>query len=121
MHARGTHCLVTGHVVGEDPPAPLSPNARAQLLRSDGFEHVADIVGGSFYDPELEQARAFEELISFHGRLGGPPKRPFLLHSVRLPGHAGSSVGAAQVHAVLSDWRRLLRGNPVAEAARAAP
>ena len=42
------------------------------LLRTDGFEHVADIMVGSFYDPELDEGCAFEELISFHGGIGGP-------------------------------------------------
>ena len=35
---------------------------------------------GSFYDPELDEGCAFEELISFHGGLGGPQTRPFILH-----------------------------------------
>ena len=48
------------------------PTPPAHLLRTDAFEHVADIMVNSFYDPELEQGCAFEELISFHGGLGGP-------------------------------------------------
>ena len=39
---------------------------------------------GSFYDPELDEGCAFEELISFHGGLGGPQTRPFILHPERL-------------------------------------
>ena len=35
---------------------------------------------GSFYDPDLDEGCAFEELISFHGGLGGPQTRPFILH-----------------------------------------
>ena len=46
------------------------------LLRTDGFEHVADIMVGSFYDPALDEGCAFEELISFHGGLGGPQTQP---------------------------------------------
>ena len=34
---------------------------------------------GSFYDPVLDEGCAFEELISFHGGLGGPQTRPFIL------------------------------------------
>ena len=37
---------------------------------------------GSFYDPELDEGCAFEELISFHGGIGGPQTRPFILHPV---------------------------------------
>ncbi len=39
---------------------------------------------GSFYDPELDEGCAFEELISFHGGLGGAQTRPFILHPERL-------------------------------------
>ena len=55
---------------------PFSPTAPAHLLRTDGFAHVADIMVGSFYDPELDEGCAFEELISFHGGLGGPADPP---------------------------------------------
>ena len=40
---------------------------------------------GSFYDPELDEGCAFEELISFHGGIGGPQTRPFILYPARLP------------------------------------
>ncbi len=65
---------------------------------------------GSFYDPELEEGCAFEELISFHGGIGGPQTRPFILHPARLALPAERIVGAAGVHAVLSGWRRELQG-----------
>ena len=69
-----------GNIEGEDPLAPFSPTAAAHLLRTDGFAHVADIMVGSFYDPELDEGCAFEELISFHGGLGGLQTRAFLLY-----------------------------------------
>jgi hypothetical protein len=80
------------------------------LLRTDGFPHVADIMVGSFYDPELDEGCAFEELISFHGGIGGPQTRPFILAPVDLPTPDGPIVGAARVHEVLRGWRRLLNG-----------
>ena len=46
MTSRGVHYLETGTVEGEDPLAPFSANAPAHLRRTDGFEHVADIVVG---------------------------------------------------------------------------
>ena len=55
---------------------PFPPNAAAHLRRTDGFDHVADIMVNSFYDHELEQGCAFEELISFHGGMGGPQTQP---------------------------------------------
>ena len=69
-----------------DPLAAFSPTAGEHLLRTDGFEHVADIMVGSFYDPDLEEGCAFEELICFHGGLGGPQTRPFILHPAELAG-----------------------------------
>jgi hypothetical protein len=65
---------------------------------------------GSFYDPELDEGCAFEELISFHGGLGGPQTRPFILHPERLPLPSEPIVGAAAVHGVLSGWRGMLQG-----------
>ena len=112
MTSRGINYLAEGRVEGIDPLAPFSENAPAHLRRSDGFEHVADIMVGSFYDPELEQACAFEELISFHGGLGGPQTRPFLLYPAELPIPSEPIVGAAHVHDVLIGWRRLLEAEP---------
>jgi uncharacterized membrane protein YvlD (DUF360 family) len=107
---RGAHYLTEGRVEGEDPLAPFSPGAPGHLLRTDGFEHVADIMVGSFYDPELDQGCAFEELISFHGGIGGPQTRPFILHPASLAIPDEPVVGAASVHAILVGWRRQLQG-----------
>ena len=103
----GAHYLATGEVDGEDPLAAFSPTAARHLMRADGFAHAPDIAVGSFYDPERDEGCAFEELISFHGGLGGPQTRPFILHPERLPMPDGPIVGAAAVHAVLSGWRRV--------------
>ena len=110
LGSSGVHHLADGTVEGDDPLAPFSPTAARHLLRTDGFPHVADIMVGSFYDPDLEEGCAFEELISFHGGLGGPQTQPFILHPVELPLPDGAIVGAEQVHAVLSGWRQLLQG-----------
>jgi uncharacterized membrane protein YvlD (DUF360 family) len=109
LGASGKHYLADGRVDGDDPLAPFPPTAPRHLLRTDGFAHVADIMVGSFYDPELEEACAFEELISFHGGLGGPQTRPFILHPVTLRVEPERIIGAEQVHAVLSGWRRQLQ------------
>ena len=63
---------------------------------------------GSFYDAELDEGCAFEELISFHGGLGGPQTRAFILHPPRLELPGEPIVGAAAVHRVLTGWRREL-------------
>jgi uncharacterized membrane protein YvlD (DUF360 family) len=107
----GEHHLDGGRVEGQDPLAAFSPNAPRHLQRTDGFPHVADIMVGSFYDPELDEGCAFEELISFHGGIGGPQTRPFILSPGTLPGPEEPIVGAAGVHALLAGWRRLLQGD----------
>jgi uncharacterized membrane protein YvlD (DUF360 family) len=122
LGARGVHYLADGRVEGDDPLAPFSPNAPRHLLRTDGFEHVADIMVGSFYDPELEEGCAFEELICFHGGIGGLQTRPFILHPSHLEVPSGPILGAASVHGVLAGWRKALQeGTNAALPAHAAP
>ncbi len=117
---RGERELETGRVEGEDPLAPFSPTAATHLLRTDGFAHVADIMVGSFYDPELDEGCAFEELISFHGGIGGLQTRPFLLYPPSLARPEAPVIGAAAVHAILAGWRRDLRApSPAPEPAAA--
>ena len=103
--ASGSHHLSEGRVEGDDPLAHFSPNAPAHLLRTDGFADVADIMVGSFYDPDVDEGCAFEELISFHGGLGGPQTEPFVLHPARLRAPDEPIVGAASVNALLRGWR----------------
>jgi uncharacterized membrane protein YvlD (DUF360 family) len=118
LAGNGARYLANDKVEGDDPLAAFSPNAGRHLLRTDGFPHVADIMVGSFYDPDLEEGCAFEELISFHGGLGGPQTRPFILHPVELTVPDDPIVGAERVHAVLTGWRRQLQhGEPAAAAA----
>ena len=106
----GIHFLAEGVVEGEDPLAHFSPTAAQHLLRTDGFEHVGDIMVGSFYDPELDEGCAFEELISFHGGIGGLQTRPFILHPTELEVPPGPILGAASVHGILLGWRQQLQG-----------
>jgi uncharacterized membrane protein YvlD (DUF360 family) len=120
LGGRGTRYLADDRVEGEDPLANFSPNAPQHLLRTDGFEHVADIMVGSFYDPELDEGCAFEELISFHGGIGGTQTRPFLLYPDHLPTPTEPLVGAAAVHDVLLGWRRQLNGAPPSESPQSA-
>jgi uncharacterized membrane protein YvlD (DUF360 family) len=108
----GKRFLADGRVEGEDPLAQLSPTAAQHLARADGFAHVADVMVGSFYDPALEEGCAFEELISFHGGLGGPQTRPFLLYPAALPAPAEPLLGAAAVNEVLLGWRHGFQGEP---------
>ena len=105
LGGRGARFLDEDRVEGEDPLAPFAESAARHLLRTDRFPHVADIMLGSFYDPSLDEGCAFEELISFHGGLGGPQTRAFVMFPPRLAPPAGPLVGAAAVHDLLWDWR----------------
>jgi hypothetical protein len=60
---------------------------------------------GSFYDPQRDEGCAFEELISFHGGLGGPQTEPFILHPARLRLPDEPVVGAEADNALLRGWR----------------
>jgi uncharacterized membrane protein YvlD (DUF360 family) len=106
----GTNHLDEDRVEGVDPLAPFGPNAAHHLRRTDGFAHVADIMVGSFYDPTLDEGCAFEELISFHGGIGGAQSHAFILHPAHLELPAEPLVGAAAVHDVLRGWRLGLQG-----------
>ncbi len=111
LGANGTNYLAQARVEGDDPLEHFSPHAPQHLLRTDGFQHVGDIMVGSFYDPELDEGCAFEELISFHGGIGGLQTRPFILHPDQLEVPAGPILGAASVHGILAGWRRQLQSN----------
>ncbi len=121
LGAGGVSYLNEGRVEGEDPLAPFSPTAAAHLLRTDGFEHVADIMVNSFYDEQLDEGCAFEELISFHGGMGGPQTRPFILHPAELEAPDGPIIGAEAAHLVLAGWRRRLQGEAAPAGAGARP
>ena len=51
-----------------------------KLKRTDGFEHVPDILVNSDYDIENDEVYAFEELIGNHGGAGGNQQYPFILY-----------------------------------------
>ena len=67
---------------------------------------------GSFYDPELDEGCAFEELICFHGGIGGVQTRPFILHPAHLEVPPEPIIGAASVHAILAGWRKVAPSRP---------
>jgi len=104
----GVRYLEEDRIEGEDPLERFAPTAAQHLLRTHGFTHAPDLLVGSFYDAALDEGCAFEELISFHGGLGGPQTRPFVLHPAELPVPAEPIVGAEALHRVLVGWRKLL-------------
>ena len=120
LGAGGSRRLADGKVEGEDPLAGFPPNAARHLRRTDGFPHVPDIVVNSFFDPVTEEGCAFEELISFHGGMGGPQTEPFILYPAHLEPPREPLVGAESVHRLLRGWRAELEGQAAhtADAAR---
>jgi len=110
LGGRGTRYLEEDRLDGDDPLAGFHTTAAQHLLRTHGFAHAPDILVGSFYDPALDEGCAFEELISFHGGLGGSQTQPFLLYPADLPVPAEPIVGAEALHRVLAGWRALLEG-----------
>ena len=113
---RGMRRLADDVVEGEDPLAPFSVTAARHLLRTDTFSNVADIMVGSFYDADLDEACAFEELISFHGGLGGEQTEAFVLSPKSLPLPDGPIIGAPAMHEVLAGWRAMLNDSGAAGA-----
>jgi uncharacterized membrane protein YvlD (DUF360 family) len=110
LGANGANYLDEGRTEGEDPLAPFAATAARHLQRTDRFAHVADVMVGSFYDAALDEGCAFEELISFHGGLGGPQTRPFILCPPRLALPRDPIIGAEAVHDLLCRWRWTLQG-----------
>src|SRR5206468_1991589 len=91
----GTRYLSDGRVEGGDPLANFSHNAPRHLLRTDGFELVADIMVGSFYDHESDEgsSRLDRDGIGRHDCRRGSVDAPR-----RLPAEVPSSARPGSVH-----------------------
>ena len=105
----GIYYLRDDRVEGENPLANFSPRAADHLRRTDSFPNCPDILVNSFYNPETNEGCAFEELIGFHGGMGGPQTQPFLLHPQELPVE-GELVGATAVYHTCKGWLNQLHG-----------
>jgi uncharacterized membrane protein YvlD (DUF360 family) len=109
LGAGGANYLDEGRIEGVDPLAGFKLTAPHHLKRTDGFAHAPDILVNSFYDPQLEEGCAFEELISFHGGMGGFQMDGFVLHPTHLAAPDEPIVGAEHFHRVLMGWRNELQ------------
>jgi hypothetical protein len=99
----GRYYLEDDRIEGENPLALFGPRAAQHLRRTDSFPNCPDILVNSYYDPEKNEGCAFEELIGFHGGLGGTQTQPFLLHPAELKVD-GELVGAADVYKTCKGW-----------------
>lgn len=101
LGARGVYYLAQDRVTGENPLASFTPNAPMHLRRIDLYDNTPDLLINSFYDPIADEGCAFEELIGFHGGLGGGQNYPFLLTPIDWKLHTESVVGAEHLHRLL--------------------
>jgi hypothetical protein len=99
----GLHRLRTGVVVGTDPLLPYGEHAAALVARVSTFPHCADVVLNSRWDPDTDEASAFEPHVGSHGGLGGPQQHAVLVHP-RSFSPPGEVVGAEALHRVLRGW-----------------
>lgn len=106
----GSYRLDDGTVDGDDPLAPFGPHAARHLRRTSGFGNCPDLLVNSFYDPSTMEGAAFEELIGFHGGLGGAQCHPFVLAPDQLPPPESPLVGARAIHDLFVGWRRTVQG-----------
>ena len=100
----GIRYLSDDRVEGLDPLADFGPNAADHLRRTNSFTNAPDILVNSFYDPHSDEGAAFEELIGFHGGMGGNQTRPFLLFPAGFELPDEPIVGAATVHHLFKGW-----------------
>ena len=96
----GIYYLDNDRIVGENPLEGFGKNAPRHLKRQNSFDNMPDILVNSFYDEELDEVCAFEELIGSHGGLGGNQTRPFILYPSQWE-NPGELVGAESIYEFL--------------------
>jgi uncharacterized membrane protein YvlD (DUF360 family) len=108
---RGVHHLADGRVEGDDPLAVFGPNTADHLRRTSSFDNCPDLLINSFYDPTADEGAAFEELIGFHGGLGGRQSHPFVLAPAGLPQPSAPLVGARSIYDLFKEWIDVTQGS----------
>ncbi|MEM9607584.1 MAG: phage holin family protein [Actinomycetota bacterium] len=109
LGAQGVHHLADGTVEGVDPLLPYGENAARHLRRTSGFRNCPDLIVNGRFDVETDEGAAFEELIGFHGGLGGLQARPFVMVPSRTSSPTQPIVGAEELHRQLRAWIGELR------------
>ena len=113
----GKYFLNDDRVEGENPLANFGPRAAQHLRRTHGFKHCPDILVNSFWDVEKREGAAFEELVGFHGGMGGDQSQPFLLFPSEWNLDQHEIIGAENVYKALKGTLNRLSSG---EAARVA-
>lgn len=101
---KGIRHLDDDQVDGTDPLAVFGPHAADHLRRTSSFDNCPDLLINSFYDPEADEGAAFEELIGFHGGMGGQQSHPFVLAPAGLTQPTEPLVGARSIHELFKTW-----------------
>ncbi len=97
---------------GENPLAVFGPNAADHLRSLNTYPSMPDVLVNSFYDPAADEGAAFEELVGFHGGLGGEQNQPFLMFPAHLqPDELPPIVGADAVYHLIRSWQEMLQGS----------
>jgi hypothetical protein len=99
--AQGRYYLNGDRIEGQNPLASFGPNITHHLKRTNTFADAPDILVNSFFDPEKQEGAAFEELIGFHGGLGGYQTQPFLLYPAEWERDEQPFIGAEAVYQFL--------------------
>jgi hypothetical protein len=108
----GTYHLADDSVEGLDPLLPFGPHTADHLRRTSSFNNCPDLLVNSFYDPVKDEGAAFEELIGFHGGLGGKQCHPFVLAPSELTQPTDALVGALSIHDLFKSWLEEVKEKP---------
>ncbi len=101
----GKHNLTTGEIEGEDPLKPFGKYAKQSVLRIHTFDNCPDILVNSFYDEDNNEGAAFEELIGFHGGLGGTQNLGFVMYpSDQFEFPKEEVYGAESLYHIFKQW-----------------
>ncbi len=119
--AKGIYYLEDDRIEGENPLAPFEAHAADHLRRTDSFGNCPDILVNSFYDADKNEGCAFEELVGFHGGLGGTQTEPFILHPTELAMPKDELIGAASVYHLCKGWLTDIQGEANSETQSATP
>ncbi len=106
----GIYYLDNDEIVGQNPLQGFGKNAAKHLKRQNSFDNMPDILVNSFYDDQLNEVCAFEELIGSHGGLGGDQTRPFILYPSDWE-NPGELIGAESIYRFLKKEIRNLENN----------
>ena len=99
----GTYYLESDEIEGENPLEGFGNNITRHLKRTSSFEHTPDILVNSFYDEEVDEVCAFEELVGSHGGAGGDQSKPFILYPSSWKVSDEEIIGAENIYKLIKE------------------